>query len=121
MAEQLLTRRDTFAQHYCRTVRKTHQRVLLLRRHCQDRSLPAPLRQSRFSEEQIISILKEYQARGKELCRKHGISNGKFYKWRSKYGGMGLGAKRLKALETENANLKTILAEHMLDVATLEL
>ncbi len=81
------------------------------------------MRKSRFSEEQIIGILKEHQAgmAAKELCRKHGISDGTFYKWRSKYGGMEVSeAKRLKALEAENAKLKKMLAEHMLDVATLK-
>lgn len=68
-------------------------------------------------------ILKEHQAGlvAKELCRKHGISDGTFYKWRSKYGGMEVSdARRLKALETENAKLKKMLAEQMLDVATLK-
>ena len=81
------------------------------------------MRKSRFSEEQIIGILKEHQVGigAKELCRKHGISDATFYKWRSKYGGMEVSeAKRLKALETENAKLKKMLAEQMLDVATLK-
>ena len=57
----------------------------------------------------------------KELCRKHGISDATFYKWRSKYGGMEVSdARRLKALEAENAKLKKMLAEQMLDVATLK-
>ena len=69
------------------------------------------MRKSRFSEEQVIGILKEHQAgiNAKELCRKHGISDGTFYKWRSKYGGMEVSeAKRLKALEAENAKLKSV-------------
>ena len=81
------------------------------------------MRRSRFSEEQIIRILKEQQAGlgVKELCRLHGISDATFYKWRSKYGGMEVpDAKRLKALEAENAKLKKMLAEQMLDMATLK-
>ena len=71
----------------------------------------------------IIGILKEHQAgaTAADLCRKHGISDATFYKWRSKYGGMEVSdAKRLKALEIENAKLKKMLAEQMLDVATLK-
>lgn len=72
----------------------------------------------RFTEEQIIGFLKEAE-RGvpvKELCRKHGFSNASFYLWRSKYGGMEVSdAKRLKALEIENARLKKLLAESMLE------
>ena len=81
------------------------------------------MKRSRFSEEQIIGILKEHQAglSAKDLCRKHGISDATFYKWRSKYSGMEVSdARRLKALEAENAKLKKILAEQMLDVATLK-
>lgn len=80
------------------------------------------MRKSRFSDEQIIGILKEHQAglRVAELCRRHGISDGTFYAWRSKYGGMETSdAKRLKALEEENRKLKKLLAEQMLDAATL--
>ena len=80
------------------------------------------MRRSRFSEEQIIGILKEHQAGlgAKELCRKHGVSDATFYKWRSKYGGMEVSdAKKLKALEAENAKLKKLLAEQMMDVSTL--
>lgn len=69
------------------------------------------MKRSRFSEEQIISILKEHQAGvgAKELCRKHGISDATFHKWRSKYGGMEVSvARRLKALEAENAKLKSV-------------
>jgi len=81
------------------------------------------MKRRRFSEEQIIGILKEHQAGAKaaDLCRKHGISDATFYKWRSKYGGMEVSdAKRLKALEAENAKLKKLLAEQMMDVATLK-
>ena len=81
------------------------------------------MKRSRFSEEQIIGILKEHQAglSAAELCRKHGISDATFYKWRSKYGGMEVSeARRLKALEDENARLKKLLAEQMMDVATLK-
>ncbi len=81
------------------------------------------MKRSRFSEEQIIGILKEHQAglSAAELCRKHGISDATFYKWRSKYGGMEVSeAKRLKALEDENVRLKKLLAEQVMDVATLK-
>ena len=80
------------------------------------------MKRSRFSEEQIIGILKEHQAgiTATDLCRKHGISDATFYTWRKKYGGMEVSeAKRLKALEEENAKLKRLLAEQMMDVATL--
>ena len=81
------------------------------------------MKRSRFSEEQIIGILKEHQAglSAAEICRKYGISDATFYNWRSKYGGMDVSdAKRLKALEDENRKLKKLLAESMLDVATLK-
>jgi putative transposase len=72
----------------------------------------------RFSEEQIIGFLKEAD-KGvpvKELCRKHGFSDASFYLWRGKYGGMDISdARRLKTLETENARLKKLLAESMLE------
>ena len=80
------------------------------------------MRKSRFSEDQIIGILKEQQAGlpVAELCRRHGISDATFYTWRSKYGGMEASdARRLKALEEENRKLKKLLAEQMLDAATL--
>lgn len=80
------------------------------------------MKRSRFTEEQIIGVLKEHQAglSAAELCRKHGISDATFYNWRSKYGGMEVSeAKRLKQLEDENAKLKRLLAERMMDVATL--
>ena len=72
----------------------------------------------RFSEEQIIGFLKEADSGVpvKELCRKHGFSEASYYLWRSKYGGMDVSdAKRLKALEAENARLKKLLAESMLE------
>jgi putative transposase len=81
------------------------------------------MKRSRFSEEQIIGILKEHQAglSAAEICRKYGISDATFYNWRSKYGGMDVSeARRLKALEDENKKLKKLLAESMLDVATLK-
>jgi putative transposase len=81
------------------------------------------MKRSRFSEEQIIGILKEHQVGlgAKELCRKHGISDATFYKWRSKYCGMEVSdVRRFKTLETENAKLKKMLAEQMMDVATLK-
>ncbi|MBX9731706.1 MAG: transposase, partial [Sphingomonas sp.] len=80
------------------------------------------MKRSRFSEKQIIGILKEHAAglTATELCRKHAISDATFYKWRSRYGGLEVSeAKRLKALEEENAKLKRLLAESMLDVSTL--
>jgi len=82
------------------------------------------MKASRFSEEQIIAILREQEAgqRTADVCRRHGISEATFYKWKSKYGGLEvLDAKRLKALETENARLKKLLAEAMLDNAMLKL
>ncbi len=81
------------------------------------------MKRSRFSEERIIGILKEHQAgaTAADLCRKHGVSDATFYKWRSKYGGMEVSdAKKLKALEAENAKLKKLLAEQMMDVSTLK-
>jgi putative transposase len=81
------------------------------------------MRRSRYSDEQIIGILKQHQAGlgAKELCRKHGISDATFYKWRSKYGGMDVpDARKLKALEEENRKLKKLLAETVLDASTLK-
>ncbi|PTX58601.1 putative transposase [Sulfitobacter mediterraneus] len=81
------------------------------------------MKRSRFSEEQIIGILKEHQAGlgAKELCRRHGVSDATFYKWRSKFGGMEVpDVKKLKSLEAENAKLKKLLAEQMMDVSTLK-
>ncbi len=81
------------------------------------------MRRSRFSEEQVIGILKEHQAglAVAELCRKYGISDATFYKWRSKYGGLEVSeAQRLRSLEAENGKLKRLLADAMLDVSTLK-
>lgn len=81
------------------------------------------MRKSRFSEEQIISILRE-QEQGQstaEVCRRHGISQATFYGWKSKFGGLEVSeAKRLKALEEENRKLKKLLAEQVMDNATLK-
>jgi putative transposase len=81
------------------------------------------VKRKRFSEEQIIAILKEHEA-GKpvtELCRRHGMSSPTFYAWKSKYGGMDVSdARKLKALEEENRRLKKLLAESMLDQAALK-
>ena len=81
------------------------------------------MRKSRFTEEQIISILAE-QERGmstNEVCRRHGVSSATFYKWKAKYGGMDVSdARKLKTLETENARLIRLLAEAELDKAVLK-
>ena len=81
------------------------------------------MKRSRFTQEQIIGVLKEHQAGAPaaELCRRHGISDATFYTWRSKYGGMDVSdARKLKGLEEENTKLKKLLAESMLDVSTLK-
>jgi len=81
------------------------------------------MKKSRFTEDQIIGVLKEHQGGipTAELCRKHGISDATFYNWRSRYGGMEVSdARRLKSLEDENRRLKKLLAESMLDVSTLK-
>jgi putative transposase len=81
------------------------------------------MRKSRFSEQQIIAILKEHEAglSTAEVCRRHGISQPTFYSWKSKFGGMEVSeAKRLKALEDENRKLKKLLAEQVMDNATLK-
>ena len=80
------------------------------------------MRKSRFSAEQIIAVLKEHQAEiaVADICRKRGISDATVYNWRNRYGGMELSdARRLKALDDETRKLKKLLAESMLNVATL--
>ena len=77
----------------------------------------------RFTEAQIIKVLKEAESGGKvsELCRKHGISEATYYNWKAKFGGMTVSdAQRLKALESENGKLKRLLAESLLDNAALK-
>jgi putative transposase len=81
------------------------------------------MKRNRFTEDQIIGILKEQEAGVPVagLCRKHGVSNASIYKWKAKYGGMDISeAKRLKALEDENARLKKLLADAMLDNSALK-
>tara|TARA_R110002020_G_C15654750_1_gene716106 strand:+ start:65 stop:331 length:267 start_codon:yes stop_codon:yes gene_type:complete len=81
------------------------------------------MKRSKFTEEQIIGILREQDAGAKtaELCRRHGIGSATFYAWKAKFGGMEVSdAKRLKALEDENARLKRLLAESLLDQAALK-
>ena len=81
------------------------------------------MKRGRFSEEQVISILREHEAGlpTAELCRKHGISEATFYNWKAKFGGLGISeAKRLRSLEDENGKLKKLLAESMLDNAVLK-
>ncbi len=81
------------------------------------------MKKKRFSEEQIIRVLKEAEAGEKisEICRKYGISDGTYYNWKAKYGGMTISdAKRLKALENENSRLKRIVADLTLDNTALK-
>jgi putative transposase len=80
------------------------------------------MKRARFTEEQIIAVLKEHEAGTKtaDLARKHGISEATIYNWKGKFGGMDVSeARRLKALEEENAKLKKLLAEQMLDGAAM--
>lgn len=81
------------------------------------------MRKSRFSEQQIIGMIREHEAGIKtaEICRKHGISDATFYKYKARYGGMTVSdAKRLKSLQEENSKLKRLLADAMLDNAALK-
>ena len=81
------------------------------------------MKRSRFTEEQVIGVLKEAEAGtpAAELCRKHGVSSATFYKWKAKFGGLDVSeARRLKALEEENAKLKRMLADAMLDNVALK-
>jgi putative transposase len=81
------------------------------------------VKKKRFSEEQIIAVLKEAEAGAKvlDLCRKHGISDATFYNWKAKYAGMTVAdLRRLKELEAENAKLKRIVADQQLDISALK-
>lgn len=81
------------------------------------------MKRARFSEEQIIAVLKEAEAGAKvsELCRRHGISDATFYTWRSKYGGLEISEmRRLRQLEEENRRLKSIVADQALDIRALK-
>ena len=81
------------------------------------------MKRKRFTEEQIIGILKEHDlgAKTADLCRKHGVSEATFYNWKSKFGGMDVSeAKRLKQLQDENGKLKKLLADAMLDNSALK-
>ena len=81
------------------------------------------MKKTRYSEEQIVSILKQAEAgvKVRDLCRKHGFSDATFYNWRSRYGGMEVSdVRKLRELEAENAKLQKLLAEAMLDIEALK-
>ena len=81
------------------------------------------MKRSKYTDEQIISAIKQHEAgtKAQDICRKLGIAEQTFYKWKSKFGGMNVAdAKRLRALEEENAKLKKLLAEQMLDNVALK-
>ena len=81
------------------------------------------MKRKRFSEEKIIGVLKEHEAGAKvdDICRRHGISSATFYTWRKKFGGLDASeAKRLRELEAENAKLKRIVADQMLDMTAMK-
>jgi putative transposase len=81
------------------------------------------VKKKRFSEEQIIAVLKEAEAGARvlDLCRKHGISDATFYNWKAKYGGMTVAdVRRLRELESENSKLKRIVADQQLDISALK-
>jgi len=80
------------------------------------------MKRKRFSEEQIIAVLREHEAgaRAADLARKHGVSEATLYNWKAKYGGLGVSeARRLRALEDENGKLKRLLADAVLDASAL--